>query len=396
MQQKVPVQVVQQIVQRQAIQPQPQFIFPPLPIKMKKGKIKLPICTSFPEFGDHAMVGKQLLAGTRNYLKSFEKIIKKMNGVKKIKVSLKGNNPHLGKQGADKIKTLLKKSPLFLGLSGLETFLSIKPLIQQGKMTLLFPSEGSSIIRKERFNNVIYFRPSQRLELEALVHYVVNVHQKNKIAVMYESSVWGDAALETLSDILEKQNLETLVDATYPQGTIKIDRAIGEVVQNAPNVVFCLGSPKAVYYFVSNGMERGLHKCLFVGLSHLFPIQRLLKSARGKDIVITSVVPNPEQVDIQIAKEYKKTMQSFFTHRADSPFYFESYIMLDIFFDCLKRVAGQITIEKIIGCLQGYKNVTYKGLTLNFNEQTRTLSHDIWINPGVNSKQLKFNRFKKE
>jgi ABC-type branched-subunit amino acid transport system substrate-binding protein len=130
--------------------------------------------------------------------------------------------------------------------------------------------------------NVIYFRPSHEKELKALAHYAITTENRTSIAIFHESSTWGKNVCESLKKILkETYGLTPVAIATYAQGTVETDEALKKISQATPNVVFCLSQPRPAYNFISNALNVGLHECLFVGLSQLAVIQKLLKTSRG-------------------------------------------------------------------------------------------------------------------
>jgi hypothetical protein len=81
-------------------------------------------------------------------------------------------------------------------------------------------------------------------------------------------------------------------------------------------------------------------------------------------------------------------MKTFLSFRDDSPFYFEAFINLSLFEDCIKKIHGPITIASLIKTCTEYNNTSFKGLRLNFDAQDRSLSSALWINPGMDREWL--------
>lgn len=367
--------------------------YPSISFKKESGKNLIPICTSLPLKGDSNIIGRQMLAGIETYLRGFRHFAHDITQQEnRFIFELKKNNELIGDMGISSIKSLLATAPIMVGLVGTETFLALTPFIKRKELLMLFPIEGDPVLRKAQYENVIYYRPSHEKELRALANYAIKVKHKNNVAIFYEASIWGEDTLKALKNILKEYNISSLLTASYPQGTVDIDNALdiisnklphGAATYTSPNVIFCLAQPRPAYSFISNAINAGLHECIFLGLSNLNVIQKLLKTSKGLDITVTSVVPNTQTADLPIVHEYKETFKSFLSFRDDSPFYFEAFINMAIFDDCLGKIEQPVTIEKIIKTLQSYQNVNFKGLSLNFNPADRSLSSAVWINPGI-------------
>jgi len=365
--------------------------YPSIPLQKEHKKTIIPVCTSFPLVGEHNIIGRQLLEGFENYLREYKHfaIETTEEDTRDFIIKHSANNKLTDEKGLQAIKSLLPQSPIFLGLTGTETFISLLPLLKQKKLLLLFPLEGDQWLRSMQLDNVIYFRPSHKKELKALAHYAITTEHKNSVAIFHEASTWGKNACDSLKKILkETYGLTPVAVATYAQGTVETDEALKKIAQATPNVVFCLAQPRPAYNFISNALNVGLHECLFVGLSQLAVIQKLLKTSRGLDIAVTSVVPNAQTSTLPIVKEYQKIMKTFLSFRDDSPFYFEIFINLSLFEDCIKKIQGPITISALINACTSYNNISFKGLRLTFDAQDRSLSSALWINPGMDKEWL--------
>lgn len=356
--------------------------YPLIPVvQQKQGLTEIPICTSFSLHGDNIFVGELMQSASKHFFKEMSGVLRKYEGAW-FTLRDKGNND----QGAAKLaKMAATMSPLVLGLVGTESFFSIERLLQEKKMALLFPTEGINSLRNGRYENVIYFRPSYKKELEALIDYTLNKRYKRKIAVLYEGSEWGESIFADLKDLLTQYGIEPVAWASFPQGTVEIGLALDRIAQakRTPNAIFCLTQPRAAYTFVRNALNVGLHNALFVGLSNLNIVQSLIKTSLGIDIVVSSVVPNPQTSTIPLINEYKQMAQGLLVSRADSPYFLEAFIGQRLLVECLMRLQGPPTIENIIQTLEIFQNMDFLGLPIHFNNHERVLGHDVWINPGM-------------
>ncbi|QQR49061.1 ABC transporter substrate-binding protein [bacterium] len=356
--------------------------YPLIPVvQHKQGLTEIPLCTSFSLQGDNIFVGELMQSASKHFFKEMSAVLRKYEGAW-FTLRDKGNND----QGTGKLaKMTATMSPLVLGLVGTESFFSIERLLQEKKMALLFPTEGINSLRQGQYENVIYFRPSYKKELEALIDYTLNKRYKRKIAVLYEASEWGEGIFTDLKDLLTQYGIEPVVWASFQQGTVEIGLALDRIAQakRTPNAIFCLTQPRAAYTFVRNALNVGLHNALFIGLSNLNIVQSLIKTSLGIDIVVSSVVPNPQTSTIPLINEYKQMAQGLLVSRADSPYFLEAFIGQRLLVECLMRLQGPPTIENIIQTLETFQNMDFLGLPIHFNNRERVLGHDVWINPGM-------------
>jgi ABC-type branched-subunit amino acid transport system substrate-binding protein len=371
--------------------------YPKIPIEKQGSNVIIPFCTSFPLQGDNKIVSRKMVDGIGSYLREFRHFINQAGSDKNTKLSTKKfifkheeNNQEQGEQGVKNIKRILKKTPLFLGFIGTESFLSIKPQIKNDEICILFPINGLKELRDYKFKNVVYFRPSHEKELAALSHYAVKVRQKNNVAILYEASKWGKWLMESCKSALKKHGITSVVEASYPQETVEIEDALKIIAKKSPNAIFCIAKARPAYTFIRHALDKGINS-VFLGFSHLQPIQKIFKTALGVDVAVTSVVPNAKQdTELKIVQEYRKGTKSFTSFRADSPFYLEAHINFELLSECLKRIEGDVSVKKIIQTFETFKNMNFKGLQIDFNEEDRSLSQEIWISPGDGRKWLKY------
>ena len=360
----------------------PVFTYPPIPTTIRDGKTVLPLCSSFPSEGGTAIVAKQMLAGAKSYIKSLQFFMDEASlRNKNFIIEHRGNNDSMGLLGLSTIKSNVALTPLLYGMVDVETFFSTESMIKRKELFLMFPQLGDTEIRALKLQNMIHFRPSEAQELRLLATYAIKMLHRNKVAVLYEASQWGDRQLAMLKTILKDFGVEALTIQSYPQGTVEIEQALDNITKVSPNTVFCFAQPRPAYTFVRNALNKGLYECMFLGTSALNAVQKILKTALGLDVVCTSVVP-PEDSQLPLLTDYTKALESFLSFRAHSVFYLEAYINIELMLMCLERLQGPVTIEAMIASFETMKNLSVRGLPINFNDENRSLSSSLWINPG--------------
>jgi hypothetical protein len=134
--------------------------YPKISIEKQGSNVIIPFCTSFPLQGDNKIVSRKMVDSIGSYLREFRHFINQAGSDKNTKLSTKKfifkheeNNQEQGEQGVKNIKRILKKTPLFLGFIGTESFLSIKPQIKNDEICILFPINGLKELRDYKFKN---------------------------------------------------------------------------------------------------------------------------------------------------------------------------------------------------------------------------------------------------
>ncbi len=398
---QTPTQLQMHAINQQATTAQKQLDPASIPIQSKimtDGRHEITLCGSLPLSGEIGIFGKEIAEGLNLY---FNKMKPKRNGLN-FYYNLSIYDDHAEAFHVRKnIKNELKKNPapIYIGLFGTDTVAAILPAIIARKILALFPFDGASTHRKPEYKNLIFFRPSFKEEINALVDYSVNRLSKKKIAIFYEASEWGESTLKDIKEVLASYNLTLVAAASYPQRTLNVTKAARKIADHDPDAIFCIAPSRPSYNFIQQIISSGLYKTTIFGLSTLMSIQNTIKESRGVTIITSSVVPNPnisfpkdpkKQKKYElIRKEFREDMKKYFPMtKKYSPLTFEAYIIAHLLVEATKLITFPITHEKIIKTLHSLQHINFKGLELMFDPTSNRLSHHIWINTGEDEEWL--------
>ena len=98
---------------------------------------------------------------------------------------------------------------------------------------------------------------------------------------------------------------------------------------------------------------------------------------RGIKYILTGVVPDPDNSELEITKEFKHEI--FLKGLKISSNAFEGFIAGSLISDAISKIQLPLTGEKIIKYFENMKNHNFKGLNLTFNPETRDLSQPVLI-----------------
>lgn len=372
--------------------PLPSFTSLDIASKTTGNKIEIPVCISASLEGKNSIIGSQIHEGMQIV---FNNLSNDQPDTRYFIQLFSLDDKSEPVQAKENIKQLEKNSPLFLSMMGDNLlFTSLTYLLRHNYISL-FPISGVNALRNEKHRNLVFFRPSYEKEIEALVTYAVYRLRRKKIAVFYEESDWGNECQKQVIQVLKKFDIKPVVMASYPEDSVNVADAIDRIAKKAPNVIFCIATPRPASTFVRLAINKGLYNSVFLGFSELVSIQKVLNKLRGARMVTSAVVPDPLRSNIPLAQEFRIAMQKYLPNEAISPFHFEGYINAVILMKILNSIPQlPITTEKIITSLEGFNKIDLKGLVLSFDPTLRTLSDQVWINKGQDYEFIPYQSIK--
>ena len=253
----------------------------------------------------------------------------------------------------------------------------------KNNLLVLFPSTVTKQDRSLDKPLQICFRPSIEQEVKALIDYAIKTFEAKKFTFLYEESGWAKAGFHFAQKYLQNKQKGTIVSSgSYSRNTINLKEAIKNIVlespEQIPDTIICISHHRTIIPFVSALIHKRFPCTRFLATSQASLAQYFLEQSHGISLITSSVVPNPRYSSIQIAQEYRADVLK---HGPNVPFSyhsFEGYIVAAILVEALKKVTPPITKEKIYNSLT--RMVDIRGLPLQWNRSTRSLSNQIWIN----------------
>ncbi|MBM3893845.1 hypothetical protein FJ365_05630 [Candidatus Dependentiae bacterium] len=347
----------------------------PIPTKDINGNTEITVNASLPLTGEMSVLGKQVLDGMTLF---FNKLKQRKNKGIIIKLNAQDDGFETVRT-RENVTAMAEQSPLCMSLLSTRSVYAVSDLVQQHKILALFPLEGAAALRTAAYEDIVFFRPSYEQEINRLVEYATRTLHKSKIGLFYEASDSGDDALDATKKVLEQYQLPLHAVGWYPAQTLQVERAAQELSAKAPNVIICVAKARPTYNFVRYFVNKGLHKTVFMGLSGLDSIQDTLKKSRGIKIITSSVVPDPDTSDLPIVKEFRADLQKYMGNKKPTTYALEAYINAQLLYELLKITPRPFTVDGLVKTIASLKKVNFKGLLLQYNPTTRTLSQQVHI-----------------
>ncbi|ARN85139.1 ABC transporter substrate-binding protein [Candidatus Nucleicultrix amoebiphila] len=282
---------------------------------------------------------------------------------------------------------------IVFSFSGTTVIETLFPLIQNKKILVLFPSSGASILRKNELSYIIHFKPSVSKEVEALVKYAVETLLKRQFAVFYQDDDFGREALTTAKKMLKEQyNVpeSRICQVSYPRNSVNVEKAV-EIIQSCnPDVIFLFSRLAPSKELVNKLGISFLSNTILMGTSILSDrfkdfvsgLDKKDQPGKGLSFIISRTLPNPDNENIEIIKEYHDEMQRVYPGTLYDTDSLEGYINTSLLIEVLKNLPSPLNLDKIIASFEAMKNTPFKGLSLDFNPETRELSKNVWLDVG--------------
>lgn len=256
-------------------------------------------------------------------------------------------------------------------------------LVKERSILVLFPAaSGARGIRNPEFSNLFFLRASTITEGYILAKYVVEKLKAKKLAFFYENDTFGKDTLYGALLGLKELGIKDWIEVPFEPQDLNITRQVEKLRKANIDALGCFGMQAvAKELFFQLGTQWLVNKKLFGSMDlSILPFRKYCERNR-LHFVSTSVVPNPDLSDIEIVREYRKAVENM--PPVNDMHCLEAYIGADFFVHILEEIGEPITVEKILTYLENVKNYSYKGLTFNFNPETRGLVHDLWLNTGA-------------
>lgn len=256
---------------------------------------------------------------------------------------------------------------LLIGEVGTPTSKAVIPIIEQHKIPFFAPFSGAELLRTPFRRYVINVRASYYQEMERLASYLVDQQKIERISCFYQNDSYGFDGLNGLELALARRGMKLVSKGSYERNTLAVMGSLKDIYQGAPEAVVLVGAYPACAEFIKLSTTKidqdlSFFNISFVGTESL---QQAL-GAYGKNVVVSQVVPNPEDDSISLIREYKESMRRY---QHDAPITFtslEGYIAGKLFATIARAVVGELTRESFISTMQQVGIFDLGGIVLKF------------------------------
>ncbi len=266
-------------------------------------------------------------------------------------------------------RDLIEKKNVFMiiGEVGTPTSKAVVPLIEKWKIPFFAPLTGAQFLRVPFRKYVINVRASYFQEMERLASYLIKVRKVKRIACFYQNDSYGFAGLEGIEIALEKRGMRLVSKGSYERNTVAVMGGLRDINRAEPEAVVLVGTYSACAEFIKLSKTKIKRHQIFCSISFV-GTESLAKvlGDYGRDVIVSQVVPYPEDREIPIVREYTDAMDKY---QHDNPISFvslEGYIAGKLFGQIAHTVPGELTREKFTATMEKIGVFDLGGLVLQY------------------------------
>lgn len=322
--------------------------------------------------GQSAVFSGPVAATGNNYRRGIELFFEQANkagGVHGRKLQLTAlDDAYDPKRTVENTKLLIEQNKVFalIGYVATANLIAAMPIAEEAKVPMFAPLVGTTSIRLKHNHYLFHVRASYKAELARITQQLAVVGN-DKVAVVYQDSVFGKSNLDTLLELIKAEKLQVV--KTIPMAIAATSAAdIAEQLKQAsPNVIIMIMAGTMSEVLIRDVRGAGLGAPLYtisVGLADAkASAARLNGALRG--VITASIVPSPTLERYGIVKEYRKALGAS-AGAGDNYTVLEGYIAAKVFVEGLRRAGRALTRENFIAALEGVGNLDLGGVRVEY------------------------------
>lgn len=268
-------------------------------------------------------------------------------------------------KAVENAKLLLERDKVFafLGCGPTQTVLAMLPLLAQTRVPLVAPGTGLDALRAEYNPLTIYTRPTYGAEIAKIAQQLAVVGQ-NKCAVVYSDNAFGKSTFAAFEAAARKEGNTEWKGFMLTDKPEEIGKLVEQIAAWGPNSY--LSASVATHGVPFFRALRGRIKAPAYTFS-LLGSKPILDAVgdHSRGLVVSQVVPNPDNITIRVVKEYQAAMKKT---DGGEPNYssLEGYIAARVLIEGLRRAKGSPDRERFIQAFLTMRPYEMGGFDVSF------------------------------
>lgn len=325
--------------------------------------------------GPAAGLGKGMRAGA-------EAVFKQVNakgGVHGRRIELLvGDDGYEPNKAVDETLKMIEEQKVFslFGYVGTPTGNAVLPIVKEMDVPLVGLFTGAMSLRQPVTRQVFNVRASYDDEAETLVAHFLAKGAKT-VAVFYQDDGFGQAVLSGTDKALKKRNMQIVAKSTFQRNTLAVKAGLAAMLDAKPDAVVMVGPYAPLAAFIKEARAAGLKSQLatvsFVGTDHLVAEV----GAAGDGVVISQVVPFPEDNDLPIQRECREALAA----QSEKLGFvnFEGCITAKVMVTALERAGKTPDRAALVNTMRTMNGVDLGGMKISFSEANHQALSDVFL-----------------
>jgi branched-chain amino acid transport system substrate-binding protein len=326
--------------------------------------------------GPASGLGKGMRSGAEAVFKG----VNAKGGVHGRKINLVvGDDGYEPDKAVDETLKMIEQQKVFslFGYVGTPTGNAVLPIVKEMDVPLVGLFTGAMTLRQPVTKQVFNVRASYDDEAETLVAHFLAKGAKT-VAVFYQDDGFGQAVLSGTDKALKKRSLQIAAKSTFQRNTMAVKAGLAAMLEAKPDAVVMVGPYAPLAAFIKEARAAGLKSQLatvsFVGTDNL--VAEVGKDGDG--VVISQVVPFPDDNDLPIQRECREALQANGGERLGFV-NFEGCITAKVMVAALERAGKDPERATLVSSLQGMSGVDLGGMKLSFGENNHQALSDVFL-----------------
>lgn len=300
-----------------------------------------------------------------------------------------GDDGYEPDKAIDETLKMIEQQKVFslFGYVGTPTANAVLPIVKEMDVPLVGAFTGAMSLRQPVTQQVFNVRASYDDEAETLVAHFLAKGAKS-VAVFYQDDGFGTAVLSGTEKALKKRNMAIAAKGTFARNTLAIKTGLAAMLDAKPDAVVMVGTYAPLAAFIKEARTAGLKAQLatvsFVGTDNL--VTEVGKDGDG--VVISQVVPFPEDNDLPIQRECREALQAHGSERLGFV-NFEGCITAKVMVAALERAGKEPGRGELVAALNGMQGYDLGGLKLAFAVGNHQALSDVFLTQIQNGKIAK-------
>jgi ABC-type branched-subunit amino acid transport system substrate-binding protein len=263
---------------------------------------------------------------------------------------------------------LIEKDDVFalIGEVGTPTSKAVQPITTERGIPFIGPLTGAAFLRDSSLENIINIRASYDQETEAWIKHLTEDLSLTRIAILYQDDSFGRAGLAGVLKAMERRSLDLVSEGTYKRNTTAVKRAVLAIRKGDPEAVVMVGAYRPCAEFIKVSRSLGLSP-VFVNIS--FVGSKALAEElgdEGEGVVVTQVVPFPEQSNIPLVARYQKAMKDSNTSAEFGFVSLEGYMVGQLLLQALDYMGPDINRDDLVSTIRQTGTFDLGGVVLSY------------------------------
>ncbi len=292
---------------------------------------------------------------------------------------LVGDDGYEPDKAIDETLKMIEQQKVFslFGYVGTPTANAVLPIVKEMDVPLVGAFTGAMSLRQPVTQQVFNVRASYDDEAETLVAHFIAKGAKS-VAVFYQDDGFGAAVLSGTDKALKKRSMTISAKGTFQRNTLAIKTGLAAMIDAKPDAVVMVGTYAPLAAFIREARAAGLKSQLatvsFVGTDNLVSDV----GAAGDGVVISQVVPFPDDNDLPIQRECRDALSASGGGKLGFV-NFEGCITAKVMVVALERAGKAPERAGLVKALHSLQGHDLGGLKIAFAENNHQGLSDVFL-----------------